>query len=193
VQQGDWCLSEKFRDKVRGLIKEGEGCIPHMYLDTVEKVTVGVGNMLKKPSSAAALSFEIEATGEKASTETIEKEFELISQQESPRPAKYYKQFTQLILSDYEINQLLDVRLDKFESKLRQDFPKYDEYPDAARLGLIDMAYNLGSKGLIKKFPTFTNAARKADWLTCANECRRKQIQDSRNDTVKSMFLSCAS
>ena len=186
-------MTEKFRDEVRELIKEGEGCIAHMYLDTVGTVTVGVGNMLKKPSSAASLPFEVEATGEKASAAAIEEEFDLISQQESARPAKYYKQFTQLVLNEHEINQLVDVRLDNFESKLRRDFPKYDEYPDEARLGLIDMAYNLGNKGLIKKFPTFANAVRKADWLTCANECRRKQIQESRNDIVRSLFLSCAS
>ena len=185
-------MSEKFRDKVRELIKEGEGCVAHMYLDTVGKVRVGVGNMLKKPSSAASLPFIVEATGEKASEQSIEEEFELISSQEAARPAKFYKEFTQLILSDRDINQLLDMRLDKFESKLRMDFPKYDDYPEDAKLGLIDMVYDLGNKGLVKKFPTFTNAARKADWLTCSNECRRKQIQDSRNDKVRSLFLSCA-
>ncbi|NKB35376.1 MAG: hypothetical protein GKR91_19935 [Pseudomonadales bacterium] len=186
-------MSRKFRERVRELIKEGEGCVSHMYLDTVGKVTVGVGNMLKKPSSAASLPFIVEASGEKAPEEAIEEEFEQVSSQESARPAKYYKQFTQLVLSDYEINQLLDMRLDKFEIKLKSDFPKYDDYPEDARLALIDMAYDLGNKGLVKKFPTFTNAARKADWLTCANECKRKQIQDSRNDTVKSLFLNCAS
>ena len=186
-------MSEKFRDKVRILIKEGEGCAAHMYLNTVGKVTVGVGNMLKKPSSAISLRFILEATGEKASDKSIEDEFELVSNQEAAHPAKFYKEFTQLVLSDHEINQLLDMRLDKFESKLRMDFPKYDDYPEDAKLGLIDMAFNLGNKRLVKKFSTFTNAARKSDWLTCANECRRKQVQESRNDMVRSLFLNCAS
>lgn len=185
-------MSDKFRDKVRELIKEGEGCISHMYLDTVGKVTVGVGNMLNKPSSAAALPFILEENREKATPELIEEEFELVNSQTPGKVAKYYKQFTKLILSEHEINQLLDVRLDKFESKLKIDFPKYDSYPEDAKLGLIDMAYNLGNKGLVSKFPTFTNAARKGDWLTCANECRRKQLQDSRNELVKSLFLRCA-
>ena len=174
-------MSEKFRDKVRILIKEGEGCVAHMYLNTVGKVTVGVGNMLKKPSSAISLRFILEATGEKASEKSIEDEFELVSNQEAAHPAKFYKEFTQLVLSDHEINQLLDMRLDKFD------------YPEDAKLGLIDMVFNLGNKRLVKKFSTFTNAARKSDWLTCANECRRKQVQESRNDMVRSLFLNCAS
>lgn len=186
-------MSEKFRDKVREMIKDGEGSVPHMYLDTVGRVTVGVGNMLKKASSAASLPFVIEATGELASDEQVEAEFDLISSQEQARPAKYYKEFTTLVLSNRDINELLDVRLDKFESKLKIDFPKYDDYPEAAKLGLLDMAYNLGNKGLVKKFPTFANAARKGDWLTCANECKRKQIQANRNEAVKSLFLSCSS
>ena len=69
-------MSEKFRDKVREMIKEGEGCVPHMYLDTVGKVTVGVGNMLKKASSAANLPFVLEATGAVASNEQVEVEFD---------------------------------------------------------------------------------------------------------------------
>lgn len=186
-------MSEKFRDKVRILIKEGEGCVDHMHLNAVGKVTVGVGNMLKKPSSATSLRFIAEATGEKASEQSIEEEFRLVSNQEAAHPPKFYKEFTQLVLSDHDINQLLDMRLDKFESKLRMDFPKYDDYPEDAKLGLIDMAYNLGNKKLLNKFSTFTNAARKSDWLTCANECRRKQIQESRNDMVRSLFLNCAS
>jgi GH24 family phage-related lysozyme (muramidase) len=186
-------VSEKFRDKVREMIKEGEGCVPHMYLDTVGKVTVGVGNMLKKASSAANLPFVLEATGAVASNEQVEVEFDLISAQEKARPANYYKEFATLVLSNGDINELLDVRLDKFENKLKVDFPKYDDYPEAAKLGLLDMAYNLGNKGLVKKFPTFTKAAKKGDWLTCANACNRKQVQDHRNDSVKNLFLSCSS
>jgi len=32
-----------FKECLKQLIKHGEGCISHMYLDTVGKVTVGVG------------------------------------------------------------------------------------------------------------------------------------------------------
>ncbi|GIT20856.1 MAG: hypothetical protein CM1200mP40_05380 [Gammaproteobacteria bacterium] len=56
-------MSEKFRDKVRILIKEGEGCVAHMYLNTVGKVTVGVGNMLKKPSSATFIALHTRSNG----------------------------------------------------------------------------------------------------------------------------------
>lgn len=44
-------MDEELKMKIRQLIKAGEGCIEHMYLNTVGKVTVGVDNML--PNVAA--------------------------------------------------------------------------------------------------------------------------------------------
>ena len=52
----------------------------------------------------------------------------------------------------------------------------------------MDMAFNLGNVGLVRKFPTFTRAARAKDWLTCARECQRRGIGDRRNEQTRQLF-----
>lgn len=183
--------SKELVARSRELIKAGEGSVPHMYLDTVGKVTIGVGNMLPDAKAATKLPFVVGESGEAATDEEIVAEFERIAAQEPGLPAGRYKQHTRLLLTDDAINALLDKRLSRFKSRLRNDFEGFDSFPLDAQLGLIDMAFNLGKHGLVNKFPSFTKAARKQDWRKCADECRRKQVQDSRNQEVKALFLAC--
>lgn len=184
-------MSEQFLHDARRLIKTGEGSIPHMYLDSVGKVTVGVGNMLPDAHAALALPFVVKENGAPASPAQIQDEFNLVLRQEPRHPAPYYSRYCDLMLTDEEINALLDRRIDDFEAGLRQQFQHFDQFPEQAKLGMLDMAFNLGISGLVSKFPAFTRAARSADWETCAIECKRKQVQTSRNETVKQLFLSC--
>ena len=163
-----------------------------MYLDTVGKVTVGVGNMLPSIEAAHALPFIHADDKQAAYADEVGAEFELVSAQKKGMLAKNYKKFTRLILTDDYIDKLLEIRLGKFEKQLRIDFPDYDQYPEKARMGLVDMAFNLGNKGLVSKFPTFSKGARKRDWLACAAECKRQGISDTRNEEVASLFLECA-
>ncbi len=46
-----------FEERRREIIKAGEGSIPHMYLDTVGRVTVAVGNMIPTAAAAEPLTF----------------------------------------------------------------------------------------------------------------------------------------
>lgn len=182
--------TESFAGKRRELIKRGEGCISHLYLDTVGKVTVGVGNMLPTSEAAAQLPFFVRDTGSPASEEEIRAEFNRVADKDPARLASWYKQYTNLDLSEEAIDQLLDQRIGDFESGLLRDFEAYDEYPEAAKIGLMDMAFNLGNSGLVNKFPTFTNAARTKDWETCATECQRRDISDERNEEAIELFKS---
>lgn len=177
--------------RTRKLIKAGEGSIPHMYLDTVGKVTIGVGNMLRNAEAATRLPFIVKETGDDASDAEIIAEFELVAEQESGRSARYYKRYTKLVLRKDAIDKLLDKRLQQFTRRLRKDFEGFDDFPPDAQLGLLDMAFNLGNHGLITKFPSFTRAARARDWAKCAQECRRKQVQKSRNAEVRELFEAC--
>lgn len=186
-------MSPEFETKVIKLIKAGEGSIPHLYLDTVGKVTVGVGNMLPDAASAQKLPFIHADDKRPATDDEISAEYALISAQEKGMVASNYKQFTTLVLTEEAIDKLLITRIRKFVKQLRLDFPDYDSYPEKARLGLIDMAFNLGNKGLVKKFPTFSRAARGNDRAACASECKRKGIGDARNDEIKHLFLDCIS
>lgn len=182
--------SKEFIAKRRALIKNGEGSISHMYLDTVGKVTIGVGNMLPDVESAEALPFVTQKHMEPASKNEIRREFELVQQQKTGLIASSYRQYTKLQLTDEYIDQLLDKRIDEFETGLQKDFDNYESYPDAVRLGLMDMAFNLGNSGLIRKFPTFTLAAKEEKWDVCATECKRRGISDERNRETRELFES---
>ena len=184
-------MSEAFREKARELIKAGEGCIQHMYLDTVGKVTVGVGNMLPNAAAATQLPFIHADDLTEASDEEIRTEFDLVSTQTAGLLASKYKSFTKLMLSEPAIDDLLDERIDGFESQLKIDFPNYESCPEPARLGMLDMAFNLGNAGLVNKFPSFTRAARQENWSECELQCNRRGIAESRNNEVKGLFQAC--
>ena len=183
---------ENFVKQQRDLIKRGEGCISHMYLDTVGKVTVGVGNMLPNADATIGLPFVRRDSGAAASNDEVRAEFRSVASKEPAKLASSYKKYTKLDLADDSIDDLLDQRIAEFESGLQKDFPLYDTYPDTAKLGLMDMAFNLGNSGLVNKFPSFTKAVREADWTVCAQECQRTGISDERNEEVRKLFSSHA-
>ncbi len=180
---------EDFLEKCRELIKTGEGSISHMYLDTVGKVTVGVGNMLPDADAAVALTFISRTTGQAASADDIRAEFETIQNQKPGLVAQSYRKFTKLDLPESAINTLLDKRIKEFNSGLRVHFNDIDQYPESAQLGLMDMAFNLGVNGLIKKFPSFVRAVNRRDWENCAKECQRRGISNRRNEETQALFI----
>jgi GH24 family phage-related lysozyme (muramidase) len=49
-----------------------------MYLDTVGKVTIGVGNMLPNVAAAQKLAFVVRTTKKKAIKDQIETDFEAV-------------------------------------------------------------------------------------------------------------------
>ncbi len=181
-----------FDERRRAMIKEGEGSIAHMYLDTRGFVTVAVGQLLRTVDDAQELDFVHRDTGQPAGAPEVAQDYASVKHQEPGRVASYYRQFTTLELPEPAIDALLDIRIEGFEKGLRSDFPRYDSYPDAAKLGLMDMVFNLGNAGVVNKFPTFTRAARSQEWVTCARECRRVGIGDHRNEMTRKLFEQAA-
>lgn len=177
-----------FEETCRELIKSGEGSIPHMYLDT--RRFVGVGNLLRTAEAAQALAFVRRDSGDAANETEITADFDAVRHRPYGQSytAASFKAHTALDLPKAEIDALLDRRIAEFEDGLRESFRGYDSFPDRARLGLIDMAFNLGTFGLVTKFPSFTQAAREQDWKVCAQECQRRGISQTRNDEVKKLF-----
>ena len=174
------------------LLKDGEGSISHMYLDTRGKVTVAVGQLLATVAAAQELPFVQRGTAQAATPGDIEADFNEVKNQPTGKLAQSYKSATKLDLPDNEIEALLQRRIDGFEAELRREFPQYDSYPENARLGILDMAFNLGTNGLVTKFPSFTKAALARDWSACAKQCHRRGIGDTRNEETKNLFESLA-
>lgn len=173
----------------RQVLVEHEGRIPHMYLDTVGKVTVGVGNMLPSVTEAQKLKFINRTSGNPATPEEIAADFQAVSQQPQGQVARSYKQHTKLDMAEAEMDALLDKRLNQFAAELKQHFPDFDDYPLLVQYALMDMAFNLGTTGLVQKFPKFCEAIRQRDWAEAANQSKRRGISDKRNAQIVGWLL----
>jgi GH24 family phage-related lysozyme (muramidase) len=165
---------------LHAIIKE-EGNIPYMYRDTKGNITIGVGYLLKTVNDAIKLAFYHKNTWQKATLEEIIAEFNTISNLPFGNyTAKWYKQHAKLIIPPSEIDKLLIVMAEAKEKELALKLP-YWEYPESVRHVLLDMAYNLGTEGLFRKFPKFVQAIKKRDWIEASKECRSRSVGETRN------------
>ena len=166
-----------------------EGNVPHMYLDTVGVVTVGIGTALFKAGDAIALAFVRRGTTVTADAATIEAEWAEVKKQAKGKLADAYKPFTQLDLPPAEVSRKFKTHIATFEEQLRTKWVKYPDFPKPAQLGLLDMIYNLGS---FTDFPSFVTAINNEDWAEAARQCHRRGPSESRNRATKELFESAA-
>ena len=171
-------------------IKEFEGSVPWMYLDTVGKVTVGVGLMLANEVAAHALPFTLE--GRPATPDQIGKEFARVSAMKKGRASAFYSSKPGLQLSTQAIDDKLRATLEGFEGYLRTHVPGYDLLPDAAKLALLDMIYNLGPGRLFAQYPRLFAAIERGDWKTAAAASLRRGPSAARNAWARQQFLNAA-
>ena len=72
--------------------------------------------------------------------------------------------------------------------RLGSVFPEWNTYPEPVQVALVDMAFNLGVPGLVKKFPSFVAAVKSRDWAGASRECRRRGISEARNAETERLF-----
>ncbi len=179
-----------YLDEAIARLKEFEGSVPWMYLDTVGKVTVGVGSMLPDARAAALMPF---LADERAATaEQIQKEFDRISALAKGKAAAFYKTAGGLRLPDEAIDAKLRDVLEGFEGYLKAHVGGYDLLPEAARLALLDMVYNLGPGKLFHEYPKLIAAIEKGDWTAAAAASLRRGPSAARNTWTRDQFLSAA-
>jgi GH24 family phage-related lysozyme (muramidase) len=175
-----------------------EGSIPFMYLDTVSTVTIGVGTALFSASDTDSIKM-VDANGATASTTAKRAAWKVVQDVSSPRGTKQnagansFKTLTTLTILDDERDRLLNAKIQEFYLDLVDIYPGFDSMPEPAKISLFDMIYNLGSGGIEYKFPHFTKAVRARGWKTAADQSRRPQLSDRRNNATKNRFLECAS
>lgn len=182
-------------DDFKRILKAHEGNIPHMYLDTVGAVTVGVGNMMPTAADAQKLGFVDRSTGKKATADEIKADFDEVAKQAKGKIASKYKANTKLDLPEADITALLDTRIAGFKGELKKEFPDFDKYPLRVQFALLEMAFNLGTQGVVKKFPSFTAGIKQNNaegWLKAAKESNRPQVSADRNSTVKQWLEDAA-
>jgi GH24 family phage-related lysozyme (muramidase) len=169
-----------------------EGIVPWMYLDTKGFVTVAVGELLATPASALALAF-VDASNQPCQPDAIQAEYSRVSALPPGKyPAAFYRSPASPTLPHPTIDALLLHHLTYFDTQLSQRFPSYPTFPDPAKLGLLDMIYNLGAPGLFKTYPTFMAYVQNQNWAGAATQCYRNGPSPQRNDWTRQQFLAAA-
>jgi len=176
-------------DQVVADLIRWEGNVPHMYLDTVGNVTVGVGHLIADVTAAQQLGFVNRSSGVKATPAEIRDDFESTVQQPPGRLPQYYEKFTKLDLPADERIAILRSQIQQCDQGLARSFAGYDGYPINPRRALIDMCFNLGLTTLLAQFKRLRHACEAGDWNTAAVESWRLGISGERNEWTKQLFL----
>ena len=162
-----------------------EGNCSHFYLDGEGIVTIGIGCVVFEPSILPMLR---RSDNVPAGIVELTEEYRAVKGMENGHRVDYYGNVCKLYLPDVEIEKLFNQRLSTFISGIEDSVTTLEDYPEPAALALIDMAFNLGMKGLTHKFPKFMTAFMAKDWAICARECFRVGIQPDRNDWTRRTF-----
>ncbi|MBI5259006.1 MAG: glycoside hydrolase family protein [Burkholderiales bacterium] len=180
-------------------LEEYEGRIPHLYLDSVGLVTVGVGHQVAHRNDMAALTLMTGGSGTPMRAATLKEkqdEFDTLAKQRKGYRAGWYAQHASLTMRDAEINALLTAHIDGFHAKLakaytrQKGYPKdFDGLPHNVQLALFDLIFNLGPTGLTK-FTQFDKSIKAGDWKKAAEQCNRSQVSGGRNEYVKKLLLT---
>ena len=172
---------------VKAMLLTNEGRVPYLYRCTGGKVTIGIGHACESASDACKLSL-VTPAGIPAAAAEITNAYTAVYSAPLGLPAKNYRRFSELNLPESAIDQLLNDDISTFTTALRKSLPNFDSYPDPAQDALFDMAYNLGSAGLLK-YQNLLAACNAADWDRAANESFRHGISDERNKATAALFL----
>ena len=170
--------------QIRVNCEGAEGRIPHFYLDTKGNVTIGIGHLVLSSDHAANLELEPESE--------IVSDYIAVKNSVPGLIASVYAPLCKTRMTDANIDALLDSDLAGCSGQLSHKFPGMDSFPDPSQAGLLDMGFNLGIGKLGSKFPTFCKAVDARDWATCAKECHRLDIPESRNVWTVNMFNEAA-
>jgi GH24 family phage-related lysozyme (muramidase) len=179
-------------EEVVKYLREHEGVVRYMYLDVVGLVTIGVGFMLPNADAVTALNLVRRSDSAPASADEKRQDWESVHSQGKAKPAQTYEQFTKLELPDSEIDRELTKRVNDFQRNLTSRFPSFDGFPDEAQIGLLDLIYSLGPRGLFNGYPKLCAAAELGNWKACAEQSTRRNVSDNRNADLKQLFLDAA-
>jgi GH24 family phage-related lysozyme (muramidase) len=168
-----------------------EGVVPWMYLDTRGFVTVGVGELLAAAGRAQTLPF-LDGTGAPVTPDLILAEFNRVLALAKGQQADAYRAAASPTLSADSITGLLTAHVQIFDGQLSAKFANYATFPDPAKLGLLDMIYNLGAQGLFAGYPTFMGDVINENWAGAAAQCYRHGPSAARNTWTQQQFLAAA-
>ena len=174
-------------EELKARLREHEGVVPHLYLDTLGLVTCGVGHMIPNANAMAGIPMVL-SSGDASSLADKVTEWYRVKHLEPARLPAYYAANATLRMTPEAIAALQDEDVEAFQQGLRSLLPGFDQFPETAQEALLDMAFQLGAKGLIDKFPHLVTSVKAHDWRTCALQCHRAGIQEWRNVATADLF-----
>ena len=171
-----------------------EGRVHYMYLDVKGLVTIGIGNLIdvekgpvgKVLAEVKNLPFVFKKghihAGKAASKSDIEAEWRNVKQQQERAKGgrTAFMEITELRLNDDAINSLVLSKLDAMEKELicTPIYRDYWQWPADAQLGLLSMAWALGTPALRKYWPLFCTACQQQDFDSAAMQCSIKTVNN---------------
>lgn len=194
---------------VRSDLDRWEGYFAWMYLDSVGLVTVGYGTMLPDARAASLLPF-FHSTGVAATMAEITKAYDALKTGSATQKAasskhkfgaQHYQTSSDLIITRATASLLRDDHISRDYTQLLDIYETFDTLPQAAKVALFDMIYNLGpghqkthhhrATGL-RAFGTMNQAIAAGKWDDAAKHSLRHGIPAERNKAIADMFKSCA-
>lgn len=187
-------LDQSVRAEVVKNIIKFEKNINHFYLDSVGKVTVGIGHLIPNKMAVRSVVMYKRINMLPGAVANLQEK------QKRGYRAEWYAKHSTLIMKDKDIKALLNKHVDSFYRELttiyskakgyQDDFDNFDKYVQAA---IFDMIFNLGAHKITANFPNFDKALKAGDWRKAAYESNRHQLNVLRNSYVKNKFLAAAS
>ncbi|WP_420563031.1 hypothetical protein [Thalassobaculum sp.] len=174
-----------------------EGDIPWLYLDTVNKVTIGIGHLI--PTAAAVAAIPLARDGRAASDADKQTAYAAVAaaKDRALRGANAFKDLSDLRITPDQSAALFRDKFAEIFAEAQRLFRTvgggFAAWPKPVQLATFDMAYNLGPQGLFSGFPTFrTKGLAVGDYQVCAEECRRIGPAPARNAWTRDQFEAAA-
>jgi len=114
--------------------------------------------------------------------------WETVSAMTAGRLASSYEYSGCPVMLPSDGDSLLLAKLDALDKGLAAGIPGFEALPDPWKMALLDMAWNLGLKGLLDGYPRMLAAVQAGDGQTAAVESHRNGIGDNRNQWVRQQF-----
>lgn len=178
-------MGEEMKASVRDIFVEFstkfEGCVPWLYADVKNLITVAIGNLVDaspQPTPwrpAISLPF-VRPDGLLASPEDITRAW--LAVKGDPKAARYGHRYAETIpgndlrLTAAGISEVVLMRLDANESYLRNRFSDFEDWPADAQLATHSMAWACGPAF---RFPKLEAALKARDFDGAALECHMNE------------------
>lgn len=144
--------------------------------------TCGIGFLVPSAASLATLPFD--------SLAEARHDYLTLRVLPAGKPSGYYERFMIARMPLEGMRSVFDQRVAAFEAQLLEIFDGI-VIPPPARLALVDMLYNMGTKRFRIGFPRLQAAVRAGDWEGVARESHRQKVQDRRNAVTAALFREC--